>query len=348
MRQGTATPITECRKRASDYVRGEERIHRFFLDSGAHSIYNQKIGHHGSISPEMMAKMKKMTAMERFATRKEHPEVFRGKRKASYEYYSSKEFYDYVDTYCQFIHDYHYAIDAYATVDVLFNPKLSWDITKYIEREWGLKPVPVIHFNTEMKWVHKYIDAGYDYIGIGGLGQEITKANYIEWADKAFNIVCNQPSRLPLVKVHGFAMTAHILLVRYPWYSVDSASWTKAGGWGRLYVPRVTRGQFDFLLPPYTLNCSVASPTKHRKGRNYSTLKAGEKEVVRRWVKECGQKMGKCDADNNVITPGVINYHGARKICNLRFYEMMVNTLPEWPWPFKVEAQKRVGLGLLR
>ncbi len=669
MRQGTATPILQCRTRASEYVRGEERIHRFFLDSGAHSIYNQKIGHHGSITPEMMAKMKKMTAMERFATRKEHPEVFRAKRKASYDYYSTKEFYDYVDTYCQFIHDYHYAIDAYATVDVLFNPKLSWKITKYIEKEWGLKPVPVIHFNTEMKWIHKHLEAGYDYIGIGGLGQEITKANYIEWADKAFNIICDQPSRLPLAKVHGFAMTAHVLLVRYPWFcmteedhqvmtregwksfsdlyvgqeilaynngdlrweaiteipnwevmnvditkmsgrsfeahvthnhewpviharkdrvptapfkktcdlsyadaiprcgdsysqvptdktyetafvelvawyytegsikkrtdykhdsiilyqsekankkkcemirkclkklnekhcegspterdsviawelygdnarrllsefpnkeipldfiqkltakqlkrfmrisiladghkrnnemcliqkygkntdafelasllsglpvshippynnqmagirasvseqsrkawvsqldfeeykysgriwcitvpshafvtkckntvyitgnSVDSASWTKAGGWGRLYVPRVTRGAFDFLQPPYTLNCSVASPTKHRKGRNYSTLKAGEKEVVRRWVKECGQKMGKCDADNNVITQGVINYHGARKICNLRFYEMMINTLPEWPWPFQIQAQKRVGLGLLR
>lgn len=349
MRLGEARKILPARKRKSNYVRAEERVRWFFLDSGAHSLYNIHVGHHGSITEDMKEKMSKMTAMGRFHTRKEHPEIFRARRNNAYEFYDSKEFYDYVDTYCQFIHDYHYAIDAYATVDVLFNPALSWKITKYIEKEWGLNPVPVIHFNTDIRWVHKHLDAGYDYIGIGGLGQEITKANYIAWADKVFNVICNQSSRKPLVKIHGFAMTAHILLVRYPWFSVDSASWTKAGGFGRLYIPRQSRGHFDFLSPPYTLNCSVGSPTKHRMGRNYSTLKPGEKRVVRKWVEEyCGQKMGTCDADGKEIERGVINHHGARKRCNLIFYEMMLNQLPDWPWPFHVQAEKRIGLGLPR
>lgn len=348
MRLGTAEPILPCRaRRGTKTERPVENIRFFFLDSGAHSLYNKYVGHHGSIPKDVKEKMDKMTPMERFHTRRALPNVFRTKRKASYEYYSSKEFFDYVDTYCQFIIDYEYAIDAYATVDVLFNPKLSWKITKYIEREWGLRPVPVIHFNTPMKWVHKHLDAGYDYIGIGGLGQEITKANYFEWADKVFDILCDKRTHLPMVRTHGFAMTAHELLVRYPWYSVDSASWAKAGGFGRLYIPRLSGGRFDFLKPPYTLNVSVSSPTKHRAGRNYSTLKQAEKTVVRDWLKLCGVPLGKCGPDGEILKKGVINNHGYRKIANLYFYEMMVASLPDWPWPFIKRSEAPIGLSLL-
>lgn len=345
-RLGTARHIPPCRTRKTKHPRREERVRWFFLDSGAHSLYNQYVGHHGSITKEMKEKMDNMTPMERFHTRRAMPNVFRSKRKKSYEYYESKEFYDYVDTYCQFIIDYQYAIDAYATVDVLFNPELSWKITKYIENEWGLKPVPVIHFNTPMKWVHKHLDAGYDYIGIGGLGQEITKANYFEWADKVFDILCDKNTHLPKVKTHGFAMTAHELLIRYPWFSVDSASWAKAGGFGRLYVPRLSGGRFNFLKPPYTLNVSVDSPTKRIPGRNYSTLKQAEKEVVRKWLKLCDVPLGSCDSDGKPIEKGIINDHGYRKIANLYFYEMMVDSLPDWPWPFVAKKDKRIGLRL--
>ena len=345
MRLGEARHIPPCRTRKTKEPRAEERVRWFFLDSGAHSIYNRYVGHHGSISDDIKEKMSKMTPMERFAARRQMPSLFRSKRKASYDYYDTKEFYDYVDTYCQFVIDYKHAIDAYATVDVLFNPELSWRILKYIEKEWGLKPVPVIHYNTPIKWVHKHLDAGYDYIGIGGLGQEITKSNYYEWADSVFSIICDSSDHMPRAKTHGFAMTAHQLLIRYPWFSVDSASWTKAGGFGRLYVPRKTRGKFDFLAAPYTLNCSVMSPTKHRAGRNYSTLKRAEQAVVREWVAFCGQIIGRCDSNGNIVEPGVINHHGARKICNLHFYEMMVASLPDWPWPFQKKSNKKVGLG---
>lgn len=324
-------------------VRAEERINRFFLDSGAHSLYNQKVGHHGSIGEHIKGHMDAMTPMERFAVRRQMPHTFRAKRKASYEYYETEDFWHYVDTYCQFIIDYQHAIDAYATVDVLFNPKKSWEVTKYMEREWGLNPVPVIHFNTPLKWVEKHLNAGYEYIGIGGLGQEITKQNYYAWADPVFEILCDKTTRLPLVKTHGFAMTAHQLLVRYPWYSVDSASWAKAGAFGRLYVPRQTAGHYNFLSAPYTLNVSCESPTKHKKGRNVSTMTAEEQRVIKNWLKEVGVPFGSNHLDGTVKEKGVINYHGSRKIANLHFYEKMIASLPDWPWPFFPKARKRDG-----
>ena len=345
-RLGEARHIPPCRTRKTKGERAEERVRFFFLDSGAHSLYNKHIGHHGSITEDMKDRMSKMTPMERFAARRRSPSLFRSKRKTSYDYYKSKEFYDYLATYCQFVIDYKDSIDAFATLDVLFNPEMSYNILKHIENEWGLFPVPVIHYNTDIGWVHRYLDEGYNYIGIGGLGQEITKANYYEWADKVFTVLCDKETHLPLVKTHGFAMTAHQLLIRYPWYSVDSASWAKAGGFGRLYVPRMTGGKFDFLSPPYTLNCSVLSPTKHRAGRNLSTLKKAEQAVVKKWVESCGQTLGRCDSNGSTIEQGVINYHGARKICNLRFYEMMVESLPDWPWPFVAKKERKVGLYL--
>jgi hypothetical protein len=338
----TATPIYPTKTRETKTERAEERINEFFLDSGAHSLYNKYVGHHGSIGEEIKAHMDAMTPMERFAIRRQMPTTFKKKRTTSYEFYDTQEFWDYVDTYCQFIIDYKHAIDYYATVDVLFHPKKSWRVLKYMEKEWGLNPVPVIHFNTDIRWVEKHLDAGYDYIGIGGLGQEITKQNYFAWADPVFKMLCDS-NGMPLVKTHGFAMTAHELLVRYPWYSVDSASWAKAGAFGRLYIPRQTKGHYNFLASPYTLNVSCESPTKHKKGRNFSTMSNEEQRVVRNWLELIDVPLGKNDREGKRVEKGVINYHGSRKIANLKFYEAMIASLPDWPWPFKEGVKKVRG-----
>lgn len=651
---------TKTRERKTE--RAEERIGEFFLDSGAHSLYNQYVGHNGSITEDMKAHMDAMSPMERFAIRRSIPNVFRSKKTNSYAYYETPEFWNYVDTYCQFVIDYKHAIDYYATVDVLFHPKKSWQVLKYIENEWGLNPVPVIHFNTDIKWVEKHLNAGYTYIGIGGLGQEITKANYYAWADPVFKMLCDKDG-MPIVKTHGFAMTAHQLLVRYPWYcmteedhtimtkrgwksysqlsvgdmilayndgvlqweaieaipnwevqniditrmhgrsfeahvthnhewrvlstrtyrkpsakfkktyelsgadaiprcgdyhtfpenkyysddfvslvawyyteghikdrtpkykkdsiiiyqsekanpdkcekirkvlnrlgeshcegkptkrdgliawemygeyrdrlleefpdkkipfkfihrltrsqlkrfvhisiiadgharnneavllqkhgknmavfelaclllgksvshttashemsgiriskgdqskktwagslnfdeykytgrvwcvqvpskafvtkcrnfvyvtgnSVDSASWAKAGAFGRLYIPRQTKGHYNFLAAPYTLNVSQLSPTKHAKGRNICNMSQEEQRVVKNWLKSIDVPFGKNDADGKVVEEGVINYHGSRKIANLKFYETMIDSLPDYPWAFKPTAIKQLG-----
>ena len=138
-------------------------------------------------------------------------------------------------------------------------------------------------------------------------------------------------------------MTAHVLLSRYPWYSVDSASWAKAGAFGRIYVPRQTNGEYNFLADPYTLNVSCESPTAKKRGRNIATMTKQEQKVIHQWLHQIGVPFGKNDADGNVVEQGIINYHGSRKIANLRFYEAMVDSLPDWPWPFYAKARKTKG-----
>lgn len=304
----------------------------FFLDSGAHSLYNIHVGH---------GKKEEEGATGDLATmRKYAPSLFRQQRKTSYDFFDTKEFWDYVDSYANFVKEYQHAIDYHANVDVLFNPELSWKVLKYLENEHGLNPVPVIHFNTPIKWLHKHLDAGYDYIGIGGLGQEISKASYYQWADQMFSVICDNPKRLPMVRTHGFAMTAYDLLVRYPWWSVDSSSWAKAGGFGRIYVPHKSKGVYTFDRAPYTIAASKKSPASKERGRHVLTLSEGERRVVTEWLNHVGIELGEFDEDGNEKVRGVITHFAPRMMANLRFFEALVEWLPDWPWPFKGVIRK--------
>lgn len=62
----------------------------------------------------------------------------------------------------------------------------------------------------------------------------MVKSGNIEvWLDGVWNIIMKEN---PSLKVHGFAMTDPINMLRYPWYSVDSSSWTWAFRYGLVYL----------------------------------------------------------------------------------------------------------------
>ena len=295
------------RSKSDKYLK-DGHVGSLFLDSGAHSLYTLQ--------------------------------VIKKKHKEGYDFYSTKTFWDYVDAYAAFVKKYAPAIDYYATVDAIFNPEKSWEVLKYLEKEHGLSPVPVIHWGTDLKWVKKHLDAGYTYIGLGGLGQEVTKQVYYAWADKVFEYLCPKPSQLPIVRTHGFAMTAYELLIRYPWFSVDSASWVKAGGFGQIYVPHKRKGKYTFDVPPYNLSVSSRSPTNEKAGRNVSNLTREEQKTVKEWLDEIGIPLGKVDGNGEMVEWGVVCNHHARRIANLLFFEKLVEWLPEWPWPFRRASKK--------
>lgn len=289
-------------------IRGQPKPHvdshcgSFFLDSGAHSLYSREV------------------------INKRHAE--------SYNFYTSQAFWDYVDTYAAFVKANIGFCDYYANVDVIFNPEMSWEVQQYMENEHGLTPVPVVHFGTDLKWVTHYIEHGYTLIGLGGLGQEVMKHQYYSWADRVYDLLCDNQKRLPCVRTHGFAMTAWELLFRYPWWSVDSASWTKAGGFGMIYVPRREGRKFAFTKPPFTLAVSASSPASKRKDRHITSLSKADRRVVLEWLEMIDVPLGKVDAKGDLVKWGVVSHHAARKIANLLFYETMIAHLPEWPWPF--------------
>jgi len=297
------------------FEHAETELNQVFFDSGAHGLYNRHVHVVGGVHGRDLTPRQK---------------------ELKYAYYSSKEFYAYCDAYAAFLKDPRCqgAIQFYATVDVIFNPELSWKVLKYLEDEHGLHPVPVIHYGTPLKWIAKHLEAKYDLIGLGGLGQEVKKEEYLAWGDQVFDLICDQPSRKPMVRTHGFAMTAWSLMRRYPWWSVDSASWVKLAGYGRIYVPHYRAGQFVVTENPYMLMVSDETNFEDYSGVHLYRRTEKEQQIVRDWLMEIGVPLG-YRKDDKIVVKGVVNDWTMRAKANLLLFERFRKALPEWPWPFK-------------
>lgn len=296
-----------------------------FIDSGAHSLYTEHV------------------------IKKNHTE--------GYSFYETDKFWDYVDKYAEWIKKNLHKINIYVNVDVIFNPKLSWKVQKYLENQHGLKPLPVIHYNTDIKWLKKYMD-DYEYIGIGGIGQEVSVSKYTSFGDKVFSTICDSKG-IPQYKLHGFAITSPSLIHRYPWYSVDSTSWVQYGRFGAICIPKIKNNKFNFSIPPIVLFVSKRSPSKNIQGKHISTISSYERKCVFKYIKDKGFSIGKSKTKKvklnyipkedeiiieknssyyiveKIIKNGVANNNVMRDTFNAMYFIDMANSVPEWPWPFK-------------
>lgn len=259
-------------------------------------------------------------------------------------YYETEEFWDYIDSYALFIKKWAAGIDHYANVDVIPQPDLTWRNQQYLEKKHGLRPVPVVHYKTDLKWLKHYIDNGYDFIGLGGLVGSTSQDACRAWIDDCFEMVCDQSSRLPRVKLHGFGVTTYSLLTQYPWYSVDSTSWTKSGAFGTILVPHKRNGQWVFDIEPYQIKVSIDSPDRKKSGAHVLTLTSGEKAIIQDWLDFIGIPLGKMDAAGEVLEYGVVTRHTERRQANLHFFELMRNSIPKYPWPFRSKRRKSLGI----
>jgi hypothetical protein len=251
-----------------------------------------------------------------------------GKSITDRDYYDSKPFWNYIDSYANFIKAHQGAIDYYANVDVVNEPDLTWRNQKYLENEHGLNPVPVVHYKAALKWLDHYVNRNYDYIGLGGLVGSQSKLEARHWLNKVFNRICPPPDYLPLVRLHGFGIVSYELMIRYPWFSIDSAAWAKIGGVGNILVPHKRRGVFVFDEAPYTIGVSeTVSRNSQTEGKHISTLTNAERGIVMEWIQKLGMQLGGKER-------GLATSHWDRKMANLLFYEEMRRSLPKWPWPF--------------
>lgn len=315
-----------------------------FLDSGAHSLHN--IHAKGGLDFR----------------------ISEGLRKKRYEWFYTKEFWDYVDEYGAFVKENEDLLSVYVTVDVIGNAELSYDVTRHLEKEYGLMPLPVIHFGTDPKWIGKYEDSGYDYIGIGGLGQKMSVGKYRYWADRVFNFICSPTTKLPRVKIHGFAMTSFPLMLEYPWYSVDSTKWLLISAFGEIFVPIFRKGKWIYdETPPRIALSSRTSLAKKTKGRHIDNLSPKQREIVLEYITLKGYSLGKShfekvDKDKELEenehwvdrNEGIIEVIDEVGLCNTSDLRMELNAIyffdfeehaPEWPRPFERRNVVK-GLGL--
>ena len=281
-------------------------------------------------------------------------------------FYDSDEFWQYMEGYVAFCKKWEHAIDYCANIDVIpmrdtkrwkkrgkkYEKKGDHFADKYARmtlrnQEWlearGLDPVPVVHYTTRHEWLKYYIDQGYDFIGLGGLVGSSSQKACKDWIDRCFDIVCEPPSMLPKVKLHGFGVTSFELLLRYPWFSVDSTSWTKKGAYGYVFIPASRKGRWLYDRQPHTVTVSVESMPRGNAPLPYWKMSRGEQNLVQQWLQEQGIKFGtyrrKKSGKLVIKSYGVATRHTERRAANLLFFEELRKNLPQYPWPF--EARRK-------
>lgn len=317
-----------------------------FMDSGAYSLYNDQVEKRRDHVPRK-SKNKRVLAM--MGERLDPPKVRRGQGDYSFfDLSKGSPFRKYCDSYASFMKKMKGKGLLFVNVDAIMNPDLTWETQRFFEEEHGVQPTPVIHGLTPMKYLHRYLDTGrYKLIGLGGMGHSVSFSSYMQWADEVFLTICpKSEGYMPQIRVHGFAMTSWKLMRRWPWWSVDSATWVKLAAYGWLYVPPYRKGKWSYDEPPMQINVSSGKePTEeeieammkagivHIRQSNYSPLgkkadkhfdssKPQTKADVKRWVEHCGLEMEE-----------VRGHFRSRSICNLNYMKNLEESLPEWPHP---------------
>lgn len=117
--------------------------------------------------------------------------------------------------------------DFYVTFDYVKRCPIIYQMTKKLEAA-GIRPIPVYHGDAPLDWLERYCKEGYKFIGIGSVSRP-------KWKDKNYyyNQVHNITEKYG-VKTHGLAVTSLSHMFRFPWYSVDSATWVKTAAYGKI------------------------------------------------------------------------------------------------------------------
>jgi hypothetical protein len=149
----------------------------------------------------------------------------------------------------------------------------------------GLRPIPVFHQGERLHWLQKYLEDKEPYIGLSA-SKFVRIDEQQRWLDMVFNLLTDKDGH-PYVKTHGFALTSFTHLTAYPWYTVDSTTWSMTPGYGQIIIPAWKGGKFDYLATPVRIAISGVthtSPTSQKK--QFEALGPAQQESVRTFLEE--------------------------------------------------------------
>jgi len=239
-----------------------------------------------------------------------------------------------IDSYIQFIQENKEHIDIYANLDVIGDAENTFKNQIYIESK-GLKPLPVYHLTSDYCFLERYISKGHDYIALGGLAAKLLTGDalLIE-LDFLFKTYFCNPDGSPKIKVHGFGLTSVDLMVRYPWYSVDSTSWVMASRFGGFFMPRLYKGEYKWLETPIKIDISHKSSSTKDFDSHYFNLNNSNKEVVYDYIQymECKVGISEFDTDGkeNIIEKGLCNDYMERDKLNIKYFIELQKHFPKY------------------
>jgi hypothetical protein len=231
-------------------------------------------------------------------------------------------------------------IDVYAGVDVIpgvagqprpadavaVAAKKSYENHQRM-KDMGLHPIAVFHQGESFEWLEKYLADREPYIGIAtrkDLPGDLSEYHR-DWLDECMTIGTNSKGE-PFTKYHGFGITKTAFLLRYPWYSCDSSTWSMAAGYGMVYVPRFVKGEPDFTYDPIRIIMSGKKQESWSSAqRQYGALSNMERALVREWIERCGK----------TVAETVHSPHARRHVC-LRYFMEFAETIKKQPFKQRI------------
>lgn len=125
------------------------------------------------------------------------------------------------EAYVEWVERWKHRFTAVCGPDVIGDPQATFSATqRMMSRVSGIPVLPTFHVREDWSWLARCA-AMSDYIAFGGMVPYVRQRRLLtSWCRKAFGLLPDH------VRVHGFGMTTWELLRGFPWYSVDSSSWT--------------------------------------------------------------------------------------------------------------------------
>ena len=273
-----------------------------------------------------------------------------------------------IQQYITFIKEHEQHLAVYANLDVIGDPEGTLKNQRIMEAA-GLHPLPCYHLGEPTRYLDMYVK-DYDYIALGGIAKQKTETR-VRWMDRLFTEHICDKDGMPKVKVHGFGMTSIELMLRYPWYSVDSTSWVMFSRLGFIAVPGINHvTKKPDYLNPIKLSVSNAEKAKSDKAHFVHQSPMVRKHILD-YLTSIGFCMGKSTfswqpekrelAENEkwadkvvengkrlmetIVEVGVSNDYCCRDQVDAIFFSQMERHVPAWPWVFKPKT-KTHGFGL--
>ena len=103
-----------------------------------------------------------------------------------------------IDEYISFIKEQENELKAYAVLDDIDDPLVTYENQQYMEAH-GLKPIPVFHYGEDFGWLERYIDEGHDYIALGGM-VGVPSNEQEKWLDHLFANYLTDENDWPIVR----------------------------------------------------------------------------------------------------------------------------------------------------
>ena len=146
--------------------------------------------------------------------------------------------------------------EIYSALDVIGDPHET--LLNYNKmKEQGMNPIPCFHTGEPLKFLDEILHE--NYISLGGM---VHAEGVEDWLDKVFNYIFKKN---PLIKIHGFGLTDPNLMLKYPWYSVDSSSWLACVKYGRFSKWNQHKRLFSTISVQEFFNLSPMEWTKGDK-----------------------------------------------------------------------------------